>query len=262
MDDENDYYSNRLLIFANPEKARGRPSGKHPGLPHWPYRLLLCGSPGCGKRSQLLNLIMRHDPVPSAFHIVHADPDTIEYDCLKDLGSPIYFYTSDDLPTAQNIRGETPGGDREVHPTPVTEETIGGRDESEAPLVIIDEVTSDMIRGDNKVRIERLMNYLSSHFNTSVAICSQSIVNLPPKVRRAFSHFVLYKQPSDDANSLAASRSGIPLACLKELFELCRSRHDSIMVDSTRNPEDRLRFRLNLFEPIEPIAAVASGNFD
>lgn len=256
-----------LLIFEHPEKLGGRPAGG--GLEvDMPYRWLISGPPNSGKRNLALNILFRQEP-PSAIHIVHVDPDTVEYSPLEMLGCPMFYYSADDFPTIENISDPDPPpvGDSETadeeEPIEGMPEPVDPADREEAgslgaaPLVIVDEITSDLLSSEGKTRFERLMNYGSSHKNCSVICSIQSIVNLPPKVRRAFQLFTLWPQSAAEANTLAATRAGIPPAMLTELFEgLCQSRHDSITVDSTKSPDSPFRLRLNVLTPIRAAETV------
>lgn len=242
----------RLLVFDNPEKRGHRRAGPHKAAPDWPFRLLLSGPPGRGKRNMLLNLIFQLlEPPPSAIHIVHYDPETIEYNVLEDLGVPIWFYSVDDLPSAENLSkpGDPHIGEHAEGPADEGE-PVGG-DWGDSPLVIIDEVTAETLSPESKHRLERLLNYCSTHHNASVAYSIQSAMAVPPPSRRAFDHYCLWKQHDSAVDAMISTRAGVPPGLLHELFEdLCQKPHDSIWIDSTRNADDPYRFRLNMLSPI------------
>ena len=250
-----------ILIFENPDKKAKRPSGPGSEMPIWPFRLLLAGPPGVGKRNMLLNVIFHLDPTPTAFHIVHCDPLTPEYSILEDLGAPIYYYDPSDFPTTENIEdpdpiaiGEHSGTDAGDEPIPHTRH--------QAPFVIIDEVTTEMLDAEGKSRLERLMNFGSTHRNCSVAYSIQAVTNVPAKARRGFNQFCLWPQPDEAATVMAATRCGVPPAVLKELFQLCADRHDCIWVDCDQPPDSPWRFRLNFVGPITANSAVVSSDYD
>lgn len=268
-----------LLIFDNPDKMGARPSGVDEAMPKWPFRLLASGPPGCGKRNLILNLIYRLHPPPSAIHICHIDAaDTTEYEVLEDLGVPMFYYQDTDFPSIENITDPEPPviGDTETGPIELEGGKLAGKEpavELEAPdegidmasdpLVIIDEITTDMLSPEGKTRWERLMNYGSSHKNTSVICSIQSCVNIPPKVRRAFNNYVLWKQPDKTATTMAATRAGVPPAMLEEMFDgLCEDPHDSIWVDTTQPPDSPWRFRLNMLTPIRAAETVHTADYE
>ena len=247
----------RILIFDNPEKKGHRRAGPHEAAPNWPFRLLLAGPPGSGKRNLLLNLIFQLlEPPPSAIHIVHYDPDTIEYETLEDLGVPIYYYDPKDFICSENLEnpedpriGEHSASSSASDSEDLLAEPVSG-DWGSSPLVIIDEVTDDTLPPESKHRLERLLNYCSTHRNTSVIYSIQSALSLPPRARRAFDHFCLWPQPDRSASTMAATRAGIPPGMLQELFGLCKDKHDSIWVDCSRGQDDAYRYRLNMLWPV------------
>lgn len=261
--------SRRLLIFDNPEKRGARRAGPHAAAPDWPFRLLLSGPPGSGKRNLLLNLIFQLlEPPPSAIHIVHYDPDTIEYDALEDLGVPMYYYSAEDFPCSENLErpedprvGEHDGSSSGAEDDALPSEPDTSGDWGACPLVIVDEITDDSLSPESKHRLERLLNYCSTHRNTSVACSIQSALSLPPRARRAFDHYCLWPQPDRTASTMAATRAGVPPGMLQELFGLCADRHDSIWVDTTKGADDPYKYRLNMLCPIRCDSAVSFDEY-
>lgn len=270
-----------LLVYDNPDKKATRPSGTGPWMPTWPFRLLLSGPPGSGKRNMLMNVVFRMYPPPSAIHCVHYDPDTTEYAELEQLGSPIYYYTADDFPTADNLSAPDPpqGWDYEAeargkHGEEWEEKTDEEREALMAearrkcserlgtePLVIIDELTKDILPPESTSRFERLMNFGSTHRNATVICSIQDVIGIPPKVRRAFNEFCLWRSPDSTATTVAATKVGVPPKMLQELFELCTDRHDCIWIDSTQPPDSEWRFRLNFLTPIRAVETVCYDDY-
>lgn len=251
-----------LMIFSNPDKRVHRSSGPDPCMPKWPFRALVAGPPNSGKRNLILNVIFMLEPPPSAIHIVHYDPQTEEYGILETLGVPIYYYDPKDFLTMDNLTNpEVPTDIKGDGITEDMKEVLENINYGADPLVIIDEVTSDVLGKASTERFERLMNFGSSHKNTTVICSIQSIVNLPAACRRGFNHYALWKQSDRQANTLAATRVGITPDLLYSLFELCHNPHDSIWIDADRRNDDRYRFRLNFTAPItsESVTEVRNG---
>jgi hypothetical protein len=215
--------------------------------------------PGSGKRNVILNLIHRMIPKPNVIHLVHCDPQTIEYDCLSDDGIPLIVYDPSDFPTINNIDqpdmpkdddendidknhvlcGATPDDDRKSKADPLTN-----------PLVIIDEVTSDQLGKQGAHRFERLVNHVATHRNTTVICSIQSLLNIPPKSRRAFNHIALWKQADKAVDQMAATRAGIPYDMLRDFFGLCRSPYDFIWIDLDCPHDSVWKYRLDMISPI------------
>jgi DNA polymerase III delta prime subunit len=233
-------------------------------MPAWPFRLLLAGPPGVGKRNMLLNLIFRLEPPPTAIHIVHCDPETPEYEELETLGVPMYYWAADDFPSVDEISAPEPAPVGEQVAAEPDEDLVGDvatGAEGDAPLVILDEITTEMLNLEGRSRLERLMNFGSTHRNASVCYSIQAVTNVPPKARRAFNQFCLWKQPDEQASTMAATRAGVPPAMLQELFGLCQDRHDSIWIDCDQHPDSPWRFRLNFLTPITATSAVNFSDY-
>lgn len=251
-----------MVIYENPEKQGGRQLGPGDYMVRTSDRVCLSGMPGSGKRVLILNIVNRIDPkIIKAIHVVHSDPHTVEYDCLSELGAPVYMYGPDDLPTMENIEqpdgistedGNSDSEDEhfgkmEKEPEP-PEEVDPNRTES---IVIIDECPTESLGRIGKHRMERLVNHCATHKNTLVICSIQNLTNLPPNCRRGFNCYALYKQADAGCNQMAASRAGITHEELMDMFELCKTKHDFIFIDLDRPKDDPWRFRLNWFYPIQ-----------
>jgi hypothetical protein len=82
-------------------------------------------------------------------------------------------------------------------------------------------------------------------------MCSiQSLLNIPPKCRRAFNHFVLWPQTDGEVNKMVARRAGIKPEVLDDLFQACRNKYDNIWVDTDADEGSLWRYRRNLMSPI------------
>lgn len=252
-----------LIIFRNPDKMGGGNSGIAVWLPKWPFRMLLSGPPGCGKRNMLLNVIMRLRPAPTKILICHLDPSTTEYDVLKDL-CPIEYFTPSNPPNFSNImkaskdsdegEGEGENGDEgEGEGENGDEGEDEERDPDERTVVIIDETPTKSLDKKSRESLERLCNYGSTHKNTSIMMCFQNITDISPQIRRAFNQYVLWRQPDTGATALAAHRVGAPPDELSELMSLCTEPHDSIWVDCDQHPDSEWRYRLNATNPIHRV---------
>lgn len=241
-----------IIVFPNPEKGNRVRLGMEEYMPMSSSRILLSGMPGSGKRNVILNIIHRMKPKPSMIHLVHCDPHTIEYDCIADAGIPLTIYSPTDFPTIHNIDDFSPlapadGGalaetdnDAEKKTTQVLAN----------PLVIVDEVTSDQLGKVGAHRFERLVNHVATHRNTTVICSIQSLINIPPKSRRAFNHIALWKQADKAVDQMAAVRAGVPYDMLRDLFGLCTSPYDFIWIDLDAHYDSPWRYRLDFISPI------------
>ena len=274
-----------MIIYKNPEKRQQIRLGAGEYMPKVGDRILLSSLPGGGKRVLTLNIINRINPkYLKAIHIVHSDPNTIEYDCLGELGAPIYVYGPEDLPTLENIEnpdlkndsGKDDSGEfdmehnmeheashekseNEKTPSNHSSESENEEDDQEqrkkikkrsVSVIVIDECPASSLKRIGNHRMERIVNHMATHKDCLVICCIQNLLNLSPSTRRGFNNFGLWKQYDLGANQMAASRAGISYEMLKDMFELCKSKYDFIFIDLDRAESDPMRYRLNWFYPI------------
>lgn len=252
--------ANVMVIYPNPEKKGKIRLGQEEYMPNVTSRMLLSGPPGSGKRNVILNLVSRMIPPPSVCHLVHHDPDTIEYDKLAEWGIPVLIYKPNDMPNLENIDdpwGDKKGGQIEDEQSDqsdpsegkegVTQETSTTLDN---PLIIIDEVTADSLNKIGLHRFERLINHACTHRNATLICSSQSAMNVPPKARRGFNHYALWKQADEGLSKVVAGKVSVKPEVLEDLLGLLKTPHDFIWIDLDSAYDSPWRFRLNLIEPI------------
>lgn len=237
--------SDAYFIYKNPEKKALVRMGEERYMPNATSRILLSGLPGVGKRNLILNIIDRMDPPPSCVHLVHIDPLTTEYDHVA-ARVPVLMYSPEDFPTISNIENPFESSDNENDAGEDSEE----KKETLGPLVIVDEITTDQLGKEGAARFERLVNYGCTHRDTTLICSIQSLLNLPPKVRRAFNCFALWKQNDEQLNKIVSNRCGIHMDFLESLFQLCQSKYDFIFIDTDEERESEWRYRLNWMYPI------------
>lgn len=226
-----------LIIYDNPEKKGKIRMGEEPYMPYNTSRILLSAMPGCGKRNLIFNILHRMKPPPSIVHLVHHDPHCTEYDSIIDMGIPLLIYGPDNFPTLNNI--DNPYEDESVEKKPL-----------DNPLIIVDEITNDSLGKIGAHRFERLVNHACTHRNATLLCSIQSLMSIPPKARRGFNHFALWKQADKQLNKLVADRASIKSETLEDMFELCRDKYDFIYIDLDSPHDSEWRYRLNFLEPI------------
>jgi hypothetical protein len=229
----------QVVVFANPEK-QGHKKSQDPYIPATPFRMVLAGPPGAGKRSTFLNILANLEEAPSRIIAIHGDPDTKEYEGV----------------VTEDVRG--------VDGIPDIDEMIGkeGTDRDKHKLVIIDEIPWSKLPKETMSKFERLFNHVSTHASTSIVLMFQQLVAIPNSVRRAADHFILFKNIDTQAAGDLAMRVGLGREAIQEIMGsrskgnaktgIVRDKHDSLWLDTTASPEDPWRMRLNLWTPILP----------
>lgn len=228
--------NDKLIIFNNPEKRGTTRLGLAPYMPNATSRILLSSMPGSGKRNLIFNILHRMKPPPSCVHLVHHDPETIEYNAITNMGIPMIVYDPENMPTFKNI--ENPFDEEE--PPKLNN-----------PLIIVDEITTDSMGKVGAHRFERLVNHACTHKNATLICSIQSMMNIPAKARRGFNHFALWKQADKRLNAMIADRACIRPETLEDMFELCKDKYDFIYVDLDSPHDSEWRYRLNFIEPIK-----------
>ena len=108
----------------------------------------------------------------------------------------------------------------------------------------MDEVPFAGMGKQEKQRVDRMFNYVASHYNVSVYLLTQNFCSIPVAVRRAADWWTLWG--SVDAVSIrdVSGKIGHDFA---SLLRLTATKYDSITFDFSG---DGPFLRLNLFRPI------------
>ena len=129
-------------------------------FPH-PFRGVLLGPPNCGKTTTVKNILMRQAPPFKRLYIIHCDGEyTQEYDDVNGVLLKTIPYPE-----------QWPGKDK--------------------TLVVVDDMELKTLKKEQRMALDRLFGYVSTHKNISVLLCSQDPFNVPPIVRRCSNLWVL-----------------------------------------------------------------------
>jgi hypothetical protein len=240
--------SDTLIIYDNPEKKGKVRLGEEEYMPNATSRILLSAMPGCGKRNLIFNILHRMKPPPSVVHLIHHDPYCTEYDSINEMGIPLLMYSPDNFPTLENI--DDPFDKKGSGVNDNSDEETDVRDPLGNPLIIVDEITTDALGKIGQHRFERLVNHACTHRNATLICSIQSLMSIPPKARRGFNHFALWKQADKQLNKLVADRASIKSDTLEDMFELCKDKYDFVYIDLDSPHDSQWRYRLNFIEPI------------
>lgn len=205
---------NKLLVLKNPDKEFHEKwtKGRNMLNPPHPFRMLLLGPPHVGKTCTAKNILLRQDPPFKKLIIVHCSPDyTKEYD---DCGGEIVS----EIPPREFF------------------------DSGEKTLVILEDIDFKHMNKEQKHRLNRLYGNWSTHNSISVISTSQDFFELDPIVRRCTNFWVLWKGIDLTEMSQIAKRVGMNPNKLNSLFSICKTNHNSIWIDKTKDTPYPLRF--------------------
>ena len=150
----------------------------------WPFRMLIIGPSGSGKRSTFLHLINNFHPVEKIY-LYTKDTDEKKYQFLinkreqagiKNLNDPHAFieYSNDMNDVLEDINNYNKNRDKKV-------------------LIIFDDMIVDIIRGEKFKAIVKELFIRSRKLNISIVFITQSYFRIPKDARLNSTHYILMK---------------------------------------------------------------------
>ena len=216
--------NNKIIAFKNKDKSFQENWSKKKDLLDipWAFRAVFCGPPSSGKSTIVKNIILKSRPMYKKVVIVHyGGEDTQDYDEID--GVEVVPLSALPDPT-------------EINPS------------KQKMLLVLEDVPLSSLNREQKQKIDRLYGYSSSHRGVSIITCAQDAFDVPVGARRSSNIFVLWKQPDLSALQTMSSRTGYTAREFRNLFKLCKKKHDSILIDMTEGSPAPLR--LNCYERI------------
>ena len=223
---------NKLIAFANADKSKQEKWTSGRDLLNIPasFRGIFCGPPSSGKSTIVKNLLIKAKPMYKKVLIVH-------YGCDSEGGG------TDDYKEFEDDDGFSIVGLEDLpDPRKINENR-------EKMMVVLEDIPLSHLNKVQKQMLDRLYGYASSHRHVTVITNSQDVFDVPVGARRCSNLFVIWKSPDLLALSNMASRTGYTPADFRQLFKLCKSKHDSIWIDLTESSPAPLR--LNGYDKIE-----------
>ena len=208
----------KIVTVPNPDKQGHHQDRRKPGLyPSHPARIIFSGRSGCGKGVAAKNLLARASPPFERIVIWHYDIDTLEWnDCEP-----------------SDVIAELPDDPSEFW------------DRDEKNLIICDEIPWEQLSKADRLKADRLMQYVASHYNLTVYILHQNFVSIPTPIRRAADWWNLWGSVDNVSVRDVSSKTGHDF---RQLLQLTNSKFDCITFDfSGEGPP----LRLNMFDPID-----------
>ncbi len=206
---------NNIIPIKNPDKSfhetwstkkkNGVEYGRHPlNIPH-PSRWVLFGPPGTGKTTVVINGVLRQSPPFERIFLIHIDGHyTKEYNKLES------FTRLTSVPSPDWWNGE------------------------EKTLVILDDLEYRYMSKEQKVCLDRLFGYVSTHKNISVYLTAQDGFNIPPCVRRSADVWILWKGRDLDSMRQIARKGGLRKTDIEALHNCYDfTLRDSLWIDTT-----------------------------
>lgn len=213
-----------IIAFPNKDKSfqeKWYPKRDLLDIP-WAFRSIFCGPPSSGKSTIVKNIILKSRPLYKKVMVVHYGGEgTRDYDEIDGI---------------------------EVVPLSGLPDPVDINPQKEKMLLVLEDIPLSSLNREQKQKLDRLYGYSSSHRGVSVITCAQDAFDVPTGARRSSNVFILWKQPDLSALQTMASRTGYTSNEFRNLFKLCKNKHDSIMIDLTEGTFFPLRF--NCYTPI------------
>lgn len=112
-------------------------------------------------------------------------------------------------------------------------------------VIIFEDLPFSNLDKDSKTKLWALLKYSVSHKCLDLIFTGHDFVSsLPTNLRRLFNVFIIYKTPDISSLSSIGSRIGLKNSDFYELFEFCKSPHDNLCIDLTKDTPAPLRFNI------------------
>ena len=209
---------------------------------NWPFRMLIIGPSGSGKRNILLHLINNFHPIDKIY-LFAKDTDEKKYQYLinkreqagiKNLNDPHAFieYSSDMNGVLDDINNYNKNRDKKV-------------------LMIFDDMIADIMRSEKFKAIVKERFIRCRKLNISIVFIMQSYFRTPKDARLNSTHYILMKiLNKKELKSIAEENSGhLDFKDFLKIYSYCTKEPYSFMLLDTR-PTARVIFKKNFNEPI------------
>lgn len=213
----------QLILIKSCDKAFHE-SYKKPrdmlNFPH-PYVMVCTGRRNAGKTMYIKNSIIRAKPAFDIIQVLSCDPGA------KEWANDIDCEVLDEIPSPENYM-----------------------ENDEKTLLVLDDICFLDLNKEDKRKIDRLVGFISSHCNVSIAIANQDFFNVVPIARKCASVIVLWRPTDLDELKTISRRTGITSKKIMEIFDTHMSEPtDSLTVNLIKGaPHGLVK---NGFEPIE-----------
>lgn len=215
--------SEKIIVLENPDKKFHErwENGRHlANFPH-PFRLWACGKPNSGKGLILKNIIAHADPPFERIVVLHCSKEgTTEWDDV--------VLDEDDV----------------IEKVP----PLDYFDASIKNLLVVDDFNLAQLDKESKLLMDRLLGFVSTHGNLSVAVLHQDLLQSKVCQRRMCNIICLWKLPDVDSCCVLARKCGVKRKYFMQILKKFKSPHDFLTIDmTTKTP---MPYRINLYHEV------------
>eukprot|EP01045_Picozoa_sp_COSAG04_P001851 COSAG04_NODE_63_length_30038_cov_9.461071_24_plen_242_part_00 len=218
-----------VIVPIHSEDKKGldkHPPQDHPLSMRRGSRIALCAPPGHGKTSLAKQLLLWSRPFAAVVVITGVGDHTAEWD-------KVVHTKTDFAEASENWWG-------------AMSKKHGGK-----PIACVcDDLNYADLGPKERSNAYKLVQFVATHLNVTVVMCSHSWVQLIPRLRRACDTIVMWAPASGGSDQLTyISRSlGLPKPLLSQAFEQCEDKFTPIVV-YTDPPEGRCTVMVGFDRP-------------
>ena len=183
---------NKLLLIKSIDKGfheRYYEGRNLLNYPH-PWVMVCTGRRNAGKSMYIKNTIVRADPPFERIQVMSCDPmakewsNDIDAEVLDQIPSPDEYFEND-----------------------------------EKTLLVLDDICFVDLDKESKQKLDRLVGFISSHCNVSIAIANQDYFSVVPIARKCASIHVIWRPTCSDELNTVSRRTGIPAKKIIRIFD-------------------------------------------
>ena len=215
-------------------------NSKWPYIPDHPYRILIIGGSGSGKRNTLLNLI-NNQPDMDKIYLYAKDSYEKKYQYLINKRGKVALDHFDDPKAFMEYSNDT----QDVYKN-IEDCNLGKKLKV---LIVFNDMIADMINNKKLNPIVTELFIRGRKLNISIVFIKQSYFKVPKDVRLNSTHFFIMKIPNKrKLQQIALNHSSdIDFKDFMKIYKKYTKEPYSFLVNDTTLPsDDPLRFRKNL----------------
>jgi hypothetical protein len=183
---------NKLLLIKSCDKQFHERNYEGRNLLNYchPWVMVCTGRRNAGKSMYVKNTIIRANPPFERIQVMSCDPmakewaNDIEADILTEIPSPDEYF-----------------------------------DNEEKTLLVLDDICFVDLDKESKKKLDRLVGFISSHCNVSIAICNQDYFSVIPIARKCASLHVIWRPTCSDELNTVSRRTGVPAKQIIDIFD-------------------------------------------
>ena len=226
-----DDYTNENIIEHN---------SKWPHIPDHPYRILIIGGSGSGKRNALLNLT-NNQPDIDKIYLYAKDPYKAKYQYLINKRENVGLDHFDDPKAFTEYSNDMQDIYKNIDDYNLRKKL--------KVLIVFDDMIATMINNKKLDSIVTELFIRGRKLNISIAFITQSYFKVPKDVRLNSTHFFIMKIPSKrELQQIVLNHSSdIDFKDFMKIYKKYTKEPYSFLVNDTTLPsDDPLKFRKNL----------------